>query len=113
MDAADFAAKKTLRQPTTRAEFSLIRALISDKQRELWEVTKRVCFFGGCWGVAGVRLIASEKLMTVYLLQRIQEIFGKKINEHKITTKKKHTPPQDSVKVYERNLYSFSKSSQI
>ena len=42
------AAKKILRQPITRAGFSLISA---DMQRELWEVIKRVFFFCGRKGV--------------------------------------------------------------
>ena len=57
------AAKKTLRQPTTmRAEFSLIRALISNwhKQRIMGNYEKR--FFGR---LRGVSLIANEKLMSL------------------------------------------------
>ena len=61
------AAKKTLRQHITRAEFSLIRALISFTERIMRSNKKR--FLGG--GGAR-RLIASEKLVKVYLLQRIQ-----------------------------------------
>ena len=60
------AAKKTLRQHITRAEFSLIRALISFTERIMRSNKKR--FFGG----GARRLIASEKLVKVYLLQRIQ-----------------------------------------
>ena len=60
------AVKKTLRQHITRAEFSLIRALISFTERIMGSNKKR--FFGG----GGGRLIASEKLVKVYLLLRIQ-----------------------------------------
>ena len=59
------AVKKTLRQHITRAEFSLIRALISFTERIMGSNKKR--FLGG-----GGRLIASEKLVKVYLLLRIQ-----------------------------------------
>ena len=56
------AAKNNLRQPTTRAEFRLIGALISNwhKQRIMGSYEKR--FLGG---LRGVRLIAHEKLMTL------------------------------------------------
>ena len=51
------AAKKTLRQPTTRAEFSLIKIMSSD-----FKLTHREkAFFLG--GGGEVRLIVSEKLM--------------------------------------------------
>ena len=65
------AAKKTVRQPTMRAEFSLIRALISNWHREncgkLW---KTILGWGG--GGGDGRLIASEKLIKIYLLEPIQ-----------------------------------------
>ena len=51
-----------LRKPTMRADFSLKRALI---QRELWPVMKKR--FGG-----DGRLIVSENLIKVFLLQPIQ-----------------------------------------
>ena len=55
-----------------RAEFSLIRALIYDEiQRVLWEVMKSSFLGGGEGGAERGWLMASEKLMTVYLLQRI------------------------------------------
>ena len=45
---------KTLRQATMRAEFSLIRALIStDMKRELWEVMKNIVWGGGVGGEGG------------------------------------------------------------
>ena len=61
------AAKKTLRQPTVRAEFSLIRhteSIMGSKEKH---------FFlggggGGGGGGEGNRLIASEKLIKVYVL---------------------------------------------
>ena len=54
------AAKKTLRQPTMRAEFSLIGALISNWHTEkVWEVMKNILFWGRG---GGNKLIASEKL---------------------------------------------------
>ena len=71
-------------------------------------------FFGGGGGEWGIRLIASEKLMTVHLLAFSKYSVKKSIpsnNDGKI----KLAPPQDSVKVTcERNLYAcFSRSSQI
>ena len=56
------AAKNNLRQPTTRAEFRLIGALISNwhKQRIMGNYEKR--FFGR---LRGVSLIANEKLMSL------------------------------------------------
>ena len=54
--------------------------------------------------VWGGWLIASEKLMTVYLLQRqlfSTKISGRKqINESDNNKKKNHAPSQDSVKVF-------------
>ena len=61
------AAKKTLRQPTMRAEFSLIRALISNWHTERIMESYEKHFWGG-----GNRLIASEKLIKVYLLWPIR-----------------------------------------
>ena len=63
-------AKKTLRQPTTRVEFSLYTSY--DFKLTYRENCGKLCkafFFGGGRG----RLIASDKLMTVYLLQCIQQ----------------------------------------
>ena len=56
------ASELDLRQPTMRADFSLKRALI---QRELWQVMTKS--FGG-----DGKLIVSEKLFKVFLLQPIQ-----------------------------------------
>ena len=56
------ASELGLRQPTMRADFSLKRALI---QRELCQVMKKR------FGRDG-RLIVSEKLIKVFLLQPIQ-----------------------------------------
>ena len=50
-----------LRQPTMKADFSLKRALI---RRELWQIMKKR------FGRDG-RLIVSEKLIKVFLLQPI------------------------------------------
>ena len=55
------AAKKTLRQPTMRAEFSLIRALMiseTDIHRELWDCCYQKHFLGG--GGGGNRFIDLE-----------------------------------------------------
>ena len=56
------ASEPGLRQPTMKADFSLKRALI---RRELWQVVKKR------FGRDG-RLIVSEKLIKVFLLQPIQ-----------------------------------------
>ena len=64
------AAKETLRQPTIRAEFSLILALISKWHtgRILGSYEKRFV-----WGEGGGnKLIAGEKLINVYLLWPIR-----------------------------------------
>ena len=70
MPAGKFAqaSQKTLRQPTTRVEFSLYTSY--DFKLIYRENYGKLCkaFF---WGGRG-RLIASDKLMTVYLLQCIQ-----------------------------------------
>ena len=60
------ASERGLRQRTMTADFSLKRALI---QRELWEVIKKTFFWGGG---GGGRLIVSEILIKVFLLQPIQ-----------------------------------------
>ena len=70
------AAQKNL--STAKAEFSLIRALASDwhtqatAYRDIYLESCLQVFFWG--GGGGVRLISTEKLMTVYLMQRIQPI---------------------------------------
>ena len=63
------AAKKTLRQPTMRAEFSLIWALISNWHTERFMGSYEKHFV---WGEGGNKLIASEKLIKVYLLWPIR-----------------------------------------
>ena len=60
---------------------------------------KKVFLGEGAW------LIASEKLMTVYLLHRqlfSTKIFGRKFMNRSDNNKKNHAPSQDSVKVFMR-----------
>ena len=90
MDAADFAMRencsfirlndvfrktllkaaknKTLRQPTMRAEISLIRALISNSHTERIMGSYEKHFGGGGGRGGGNMLIASQKLIKLYLL---------------------------------------------
>ena len=93
------AAKKTLRQPTMRAEFSLIHALISNWHTERIMRSYEELLLGG--GGGGI-LIASEKLIKVYLLQpsRFRLNNKKKLWDEK----KKHAPLQDSVRRYIREI---------
>ena len=62
---------------------------------------KKVFLGEGAW------LIASEKLMTVYLLHRqlfSTKIFGRKFMNRSDNNKKNHAPSQDSVKVFMREI---------
>ena len=63
------AAKKALRQPTIRAEFSLILALISKWHTERIMGSYEKHFV---WGEGGNKLRANEKLINVYLLWPIR-----------------------------------------
>ena len=94
------AAKKTLRQPTMRAEFSLIHALISNWHTERIMRSYEELLLGGGGGI----LIASEKLIKVYLLQPIRfRLNNKKKLWHE---KKTCSTTRLSQKVYKRDLYS-------
>ena len=66
----------------------------TDIQRELWEVMRNI------FGEGGNRLIASEKVIKVYLLWPIWY----RLNKQKVTMKKKHAPLQDSVRGYIREI---------
>ena len=67
--------KKTLRQSTMRAEFSLMRALISNRHTERIMGSYKKHFFLG--GGGGNRSIASDKLIKVYLLWPVRYILNK------------------------------------
>ena len=90
--------KKLLRQPTMRAEFSLIRALISN-----WHTERIMGSYEKNLGGGGNRLIASEKLIKVYLLLPIWY----RLNNEKETMKKKTCfTTRLSQRVYKRDFCS-------
>ena len=94
------AAKKTLRQPTMRAEFSLIRALISNWHTERIMGSYEKHFVWGEGG--GNKLIANEKLINVYLLWPIrlsttrlsQRVYKRDFCSHVFANPDRYTSPR-------------------
>ena len=93
------AAKKPLRQPTMRAEFSLIRALISNWHTERIMGSYEKHFV---WGEGGNKLTASEKLINVFLLWPIrlsttrlsQRVYKRDICSHVFANPDRYTSPR-------------------